>query len=243
MNKFRLTLIAILLVSLRSATLPAAAQVPTSITVAAVTQQVEAKVRGRLETQNLRVEVMPFDDDTYTQQGRFQWIMTTADSASQEGIVVRDLLVKAFDVTLDLPPLFDEAVKDVATISSARTILTGRIYESDMQTLLTGANGWAERTTIQDMKVGFAEGSLKFTGKYKMLFGSDIEMTGILKVRDHRAIDFEPTSAKINNLPLPAGPLKTLLSKMNPLVDFSKVILQPTIEAVTIPNDYILLSG
>lgn len=221
---------------------PAVAEIPQPVTVQAVAQQIETKVRQRFEAENLRVEVMPFDDDYYTQQGRFQWIVVSADKAMRDGVAIRDLFIKTFDVTLELEPLFAENIV-INTLSSGRNIITARLYEADMNTMLSLEGDWQCNSGLQDMQVDCQDGTLKFTGKYKWIVVSDIELIGTLKVMDHSQVDFEAQSAKMNGIPLPAGPLKSILRKLNPVIDFQNVPLEPPIESVTITTEYILVRG
>ncbi len=221
---------------------PGTAEVPNPVTPEAVAQQIETKMRQRFEVENLKVEVMPFDDDYYTQQGRFQWIVVSADKAMRDGVAIRDFFTKVFDVTVDLEPLFAEIIV-INKLSSGRHIITARIYEVDMNVMLGLEGDWTRNSGIRDMQVDCQEGILKFTGKYKWIVVSAIELIGTLKVVDRSRVDFEPTAAKINGIPLPAGPLKSLLRKLNPVLDFQEVPLQPTIESVTITTEYILVQG
>ncbi|HEY3397291.1 MAG TPA: DUF2993 domain-containing protein [Armatimonadota bacterium] len=221
---------------------PAGAEVPRPVTVQAVAQQIETKMRSSFELTNPRIEVVPFDDDSYTQQGRFQWIALSADLVKQENVSSRDFFFKVYDVTLNLDHLFAERIL-VDKLSSGRSVISARIDETDMNAAIAHGSNWTRNSSIDDMRIEFLDGAVRFTGKYKAFFGSDLEMLGTLSVTDDQAVNFNPTAAKINSIPLPAGPLKGLLKKLNPIFNFNKVPLQPTIETVTVRPGYILLRG
>ena len=68
-------------------------------------------------------------------------------------------------------------------------------------------------------------------------------MVGKLKVEDHRTVHFVPTAVSVNGIPLPAGPLRTMLNKLNPIIDFQTIPLKPRIDQIEIKDDYILVKG
>ena len=216
-------------------------QVPSPVTPAAVAQQLQTRLEQDWQVENLRLEVVPYSD-YWTQQGRFQYISLSADRATQGLVCIRDFFIKVFDVTLKLPELFADPVR-VMTVSRSRSLISGRLTPDDMNMMLSPQGAWGQKSSISDIKAEFLDGSIRFTAKYKMLFGSDLEMTGMLHVAGDQEVDFEPTAAKVNGIPLPAGPVKSVMKAMNPLVNFQDVPLQPTIESVTITPEYILVRG
>ncbi len=68
-------------------------------------------------------------------------------------------------------------------------------------------------------------------------------MVGKLKIEEHRNVNFVPTAASVNGIPLPAGPLRTMLNRLNPLIDFQTIPLKPRIDQIEIKDDYILVKG
>jgi hydroxypyruvate isomerase len=60
---------------------------------------------------------------------------------------------------------------------------------------------------------------LTFTGEYAAVFGHHLLMEAKLQIVDHRKINLVPTKVKVNGIPLPSGPVRSLLSKVNPLLD------------------------
>ena len=62
-------------------------------------------------------------------------------------------------------------------------------------------------------------------------------------MEDHRKINFVPTAVSVNGIPLPAGPLRSMLSKLNPLIDFANIPLQPRVDEIKVEKDYILIKS
>jgi hypothetical protein len=112
-----------------------------------------------------------------------------------------------------------------------------------MMTLVTNGGSWVERSDMKDLKVDLQEGQVELSGIYEGFFNSHVQMTGELHVREQRYIDLEPISARVNRASFPPGPLKQLLRKLNPIMDFYEVPLQPQINSVTVANDEIRISS
>ena len=226
------------LVGLAVATVVAGGTVAVAVhvTTEGVRNRISQKIHGKYHVENLQIKVVPFASDYWTQQGRFQAIVVSADRVTRKGIDIRKVYIKAFDVTLDIAELYKEG--DVETTSRRNTTLSVRVYKGDLNKLLA-----KKKSTIQNLHVEFQDHKLVVTGKYQLLFGYNLRMVGKLQVKNRRQVDFVPTAASVNNIPLPTGPLRQVLSKLNPLVDFHELPLRPSIDKVEIKDDYILVNG
>jgi hypothetical protein len=218
------------------------AQVPACVTADAMATQIQTRILQCFTCTNLEVQVVPFDDPSYTQQGRVQWITISADLLSQGPFNIQKVFVKSFDVTLDLNKLFAPHIV-VTHTACARSIVTACITEEDLNEIVGPNSSLAKNSGIEDLKMTILPGAIKITGKYHPLFDADLELIGTLSVSDHRNVNFEPTSATFNGIPLPAGLLKVLLRKMNPVVDFHDVPLEPSIDQVVVDDHRVLVTG
>ena len=207
-----------------------------AVSAEGVRNRISQKIRGRFNVDNLVVNVVPFASDYWTRQGRFKSIVVSADKIERKSIAIRQAYTKAFDVTLDLRELYEE--RDIVTKSRKKTVFSGRIYQKDLNRLLA-----LKESPIEDLKVDFQDSKLVFTGVYRFAFGHRLRMVGKLKLEDHRKVSFIPTTASVNGIPLPAGPLRHLLKKLNPLIDFQTIPLKPSVDKIEIKQDYILIKG
>jgi len=185
---------------------------------------------------NLQVKVVPFENDSLTQAGRFQAIVMTADAISRKGITVAPVYVKAFDVTVDLYSLYYK--NKLRTPSRKNAVIDAKISESDLNELLA-----MKDMPIKNPSVDLGDGKLTFTGQYQALFGHKLIMEAKIQVADHRKVNLIPTRVTVNGVPLPAGPVRSLLSKLNPLLDLNEVPLSPTLDSLTVTPTHLLLKG
>jgi hypothetical protein len=144
--------------------------------------------------------------------------------------------VKAFDVTLDTHQLFSK--DNIRTTRRKNTIIKAEISEKDINTLLE-----MKDMPVDNPHIDFCNGKLIFTGKYQAIFGHSLRMEAKLQVQNKRKINLVPTKVTVNGIPLPAGPVRTLLSKVNPLLDLNEVPLTPKIESLTIKPDRVEIKG
>ncbi len=231
--KARLQFILVLLVILATVVAAVAYGV---VSAEGVRNRISSKIRERYKVKNLVVKVVPFQSDYWTQRGRFKSIVVSADRIERKGIAICKAYTKAFDVTLDIRELYEEL--DVETKSRKKTVFTGRIYKDDLNKLLA-----LKETPIKDLAVEFEDNKLVCTGTYRFGFGHNLRMVGKLTVEDHRTVHFVPTAASVNGIPLPTGPLRTMLNKLNPIIDFQTIPLKPRIDSIEIKDDYILIKG
>ncbi len=207
-----------------------------AVSVEGVRNRISSKIRERSKIENLVIKVVPFQSDYWTQRGRFKSIVVSADRIERKGIAICNAYTKGFDVTLDIQELYGGG--EIETKSRKRTVFTGRIYKDDLNKLLA-----LKDTPIQNLAIEFEDSKLVCTGTYRFGFGHRLRMVGKLNVEDHRKVNLVPTAASVNGIPLPAGPLRSLLNKLNPLIDFQTIPLKPRIDTIEIKDDYILVKG
>jgi len=207
-----------------------------AVSAEGVRNRISSKIRERYKVKNLAIKVVPFQSDYWTQHGRFKSIVVSADRIERKGIAIRNAYTKAFDVTLDIGELYERG--EIETKSRKKTVFSGRIYKDDLNKLLA-----LKETPIQNLAVDFVDNKLVFVGTYRFGFGHSLRMVGKLNVEEHRKVNFVPTAASVNGIPLPAGPLRTMLNKLNPLIDFQTIPLKPRIDNIEIKDDYILVKG
>ncbi len=207
-----------------------------TVTVEGVRNRISQKIRLKFKVENLVIKVVPFESDSWTQQGRFQSIVVAADKIHRKGIAIRNIHIKAFDVVLDIKELYGDG--DIKTKSRQKTVFSGRAYKDDLNKMLA-----LKKSPIENLRVDFENNKLVFTGKFRFAFGHNLRMVGELRVEDHRKINFVPTAVSVNGIPLPAGPLRSMLSKLNPLIDFANIPLQPKVDEIKVEKDYILIKS
>ena len=204
------------------------------VTAEGVRNRISQRIRSKYEAQNLQIKVVPFESDYWTQRGRFKSIVISADKLTRKHISIRNTYTKVFDVTLDIGKLYEEGA--IRTTSRKNTVLTARIYKDDLNKLLA-----KKKSAIQNLQVAFENNQLVVMGKYR--FGAKVRLVGVLKVEKHRYVNFVPTAASVNRIPLPAGPLRQVLSKINPLIDFQSLPLSPEVDKLEVHTNYILVKG
>ncbi len=207
-----------------------------TVTSEGVRNRISQKIRSKYQVKNLQIQVLPFTSDYWTQRGRFKAIVISADILTRKSTSIRNIYVKAFDVTLDIPKLYEEG--DIETTSRRSTALSARLYKSDLNKLLA-----KKESGVTNLHIEFENNRLVLTATYQLIFGHNLRMVGRLELKDHRRVDFVPTAASANGIPLPAGPLRQVLSKLNPLIDFHELPLQPRVEKIEIRDEYILVTG
>ncbi len=232
-NRIRLKSILVLLVIL---TAIVASVAYGAVSAEGVRNRISSKIRERYKVKNLVIKVIPFQSDYWTQHGRFKSIVVSVDRIERKGIAICNAYTKAFDVTLDIGELYKGG--EIETKSRKKTVFSGRIYKDDLNKLLA-----LKETPIKDLAVEFEHGKLVFVGTYRFGFGHNLRMVGKLNVEDHRKVNLVPTAASVNGIPLPAGPLRAMLNKLNPIIDFQTIPLKPRIDTIEIKDNYILVKG
>jgi hypothetical protein len=217
------------LTGLSVALLWAVSSVAGAVTATDVEQRLRNEITSAWKVQNLEVSVAPYSQ-AYSDRGLFKSVMVRAEVADIAGIVVRPVYVKAMDVTFDMPLMLgrDPAIR---TKSRGQTAINLVLYEKDLNEGLRRA-----QKVVPDLTATLAGGQITLTGTYKFIWGNKFRMTGKLSVPDGYRINFVPTAAKVNGIPIPVSGVKLLLSKLNPLLDLSDVIMQPKVTAITIED-------
>lgn len=206
-----------------------------AITADQVKQRLISKITGKWKTQGLKVWVVPYTAES-TNKGHFKKITVLASSVVVSGVKMSPVSIGAEDVTLDLNKLLRE--NRVVTTKRRASHFSAKVSQSSLNVALAH-----KKTPIQNLACTLGNGTLTFTGTYKMGFGANLKLEGVLECPDHYKLNFVPKRASISGVPLPAGPLKTLLSKMNPLIDFRTVPLSPRVEKITISSGTLTISG
>jgi len=200
---------------------------------AATAADVEQRLRNEIATtwkvQNLEVSVVPYTQ-AHSNQGLFKSVMVRADVADIAGIVVRPVYVKALDVTFDMGLMMAKSPV-IRTRSRGQTDLHLELYEKDLNEGLRRA-----QSVVPDLTASLANGQITLTGTYKFIWGNKFRMSGRLAVPDGYKISFVPTAAKVNGIPIPVSGVKILLSRLNPLLDLSSVIMKPKVNSLTIED-------
>lgn len=206
-----------------------------AITSDQVTTRIRNKINSKWATSGLKVTVVPINA-TETAKGHFQKISVTANSVMLRDVKLTGVNINATDVTLDLNELVRK--NQVVTTRRKSGHFTARVSEGDLNKALSH-----KKDTIQDLRVALSNDTLTFTGKYKLGLGANLKLVGRLESPDHYKVNFIPTHAAVNGIPLPAGPLKMVLSKMNPLLDFRTIPLNPRVEKISVQSGCLTMSG
>ncbi|MFP3904557.1 MAG: DUF2993 domain-containing protein, partial [Armatimonadota bacterium] len=205
--------------------LVSSAAVAGQVTAEKIQDKMRHIITGKWTCKNLVIKVVPFQSDSLTQSGRFQAIVFSADSISDNGVTVAPIYVKSFDVTIDLYTLYYK--NKIRTKRRKNTVITAQISEKDINTLLK-----MKEMPVENPKIDFQQDKLVFTGKYEAVFGHNLVMEAKLEVVNRRKINLVPTKVTVNGIPLPTGPVRSLLSKINPLLDLNEVPLTPKVDSL-----------
>ncbi len=206
-----------------------------AITADQVKQRLASKVTSKWPTSGLKVWVVPYDT-TNTNKGRFKKITVSAASVTVSGVKMAPVTISAEDVTLDLNKLLRE--NQVVSTKRRTGHFSAKVSQANLNVALA-----KKHTPIQNLACTLGNGTLTFTGTYKMGLGANLKLEGVLECPDHYKLNFVPKRASVSGVPIPAGPLKTLLNKMNPLIDFKAVPLSPRVETITISNGMLTITG
>ncbi|NPV48899.1 MAG: DUF2993 domain-containing protein [Armatimonadetes bacterium] len=206
-----------------------------AITAEQVKQRLASKITSKWKTQGLKIWVVPYSAES-TNKGRFKKITVMASSVIVSGVKMSPVSISAEDVTLDLGKLLRE--NRVVTTKRRASHFSAKVSQSSLNVALAH-----KETPIQNLACTLGNGTLTFTGTYRMGFGANLKLEGVLECPDHYKLNFVPKRASVSGVPLPAGPLKTLLSRMNPLIDFRTVPLSPRVEKITISSGTLTISG
>jgi hypothetical protein len=206
-----------------------------AITADQVAKRIANKINSKWKTQGLKVWVVPFSS-TDTNKGRFKKITVLATSVIVSGVKMSPVTINTEDVTLDLGKL----VRENQVVSTRRKAghFSAKVTQANLNVALA-----RKKTPIQNLACALGNGTMTFTGTYKLGFGANLRLEGVLECPDHYKVNFVPKKASVSGVPLPAGPLKTVLAKMNPLIDFKTVPMAPRVEKITITSGVLAIGG
>jgi uncharacterized protein YpmS len=206
-----------------------------ALTADQVQTRIRNKINSKWRTTNLKIDIRPISDYD-TAKGRFAAIAVSASSVLISDVRLTGVDIDATDVTLDLNQLVRK--NQVVTTKRKTGHFSARVSESDLNKALS-----YKKNSIEDLKVTLGNGKLTFTGKYKFGLSAKLKLEGRLESPDHYRVNFVPTKASVGGLPLPTGPLKTVLNKMNPLLDLKKIPLSPRINKIVVQQGSLTMSG
>ena len=184
---------------------------------------------------NLQVTLVPFNDQALTDQGRFEAIKITMDKAEFEGVLMHDLFLKAYDVTVHLPTLFDRT--KLFTTQCKRTDISATLNESELNEAFK-----TKDMPIQNFKVKFNNGKLEVTGNYRLVWGNNLKMIARLDPKDD-GVHLVAEKLWVNGLAIPVGQIKKVLDRMNPLIDIGQLPFKPRVDKIEINADTVSVSG
>jgi len=225
------------------------AVIVTSVPGAAATtvEQVEQGIRDymnrKFKCTDLKIQVVPYADQSLLQQGRLQSVVITEKRADKNGIIMNDLSLKATDVTISLDALF--RLGKLRTPVRKSTNIQATIKEGE----LNEAFGRMKKMPIQQFALKFENGQIVCTGVFKFIFGNKLKMIAdVVPIKskakpEKDGIHFVVRRAWVNGLPLPAGQVNALLAGLNPIINFSDMPFSPDVKKITIRKDTLTISG
>jgi len=229
MNRTATLLSALLALVLASLPLSAGA-----VTAGDVAKRLHDRIVSQWQVDNLQISVVPYSQ-AETDRGRFQSVSVRADSATRAGLAMKPMWVKGTDVIFDLQKLFGPEMS-VHTKYRGATEMYVVMSEQDLNEGLRMA-----QKVVPDLTATLQNGLITLTGTYKFVIGNKFRMAGKLAVPDGYKISFVPTSCKVNGIPIPVSGVKILLSKLNPILDLSEVVMKPRITSITIAEGKIVV--
>ena len=202
--------------------------------------QVAARMRSRMmhlwTVCNLRIAVTAYPGNANLDKGAFKQIKVTADSITVSGVKMTQVLMQAQDLVLDIPAL--RTKNDVRVIRRGADKIYARISEADLNRALTH-----KKNSIENMRVKLGHGTLVFTGRYRFGLSTSLMLQGRLEAPDGYRINFVPTKAAVGGIPLPATPLRTVLNRMNPLLNLKSIPLAPRVDRLIVQPGYLTVQG
>ncbi len=204
---------------------------------AAVRRAIYNKMTSHWKCTNLRVVVQNYSDSSKARQGWFRYIEVSADAIERRGVRLAPASVKAWDVHLDLPTLLNRG--KLVCYYRSKTHYYCKLSEADLNRALR----LKKNMPIKNVHAYLRDGRIIFTGIYHLAMGHKIRLEGKLVPKNKYQVHFVPTRASVNGVPIPAGPLRVLLRKLNPLLDLRDVPLKPEVKSVVIKRGYLTVSG
>lgn len=203
-------------------------------------QQVAARIRSRMTHQwtvcNLNIKVTPYPNNANLDKGAFKQIKVTADSVTVDGVKMTQVYMQADDPVVDL--LNFRTRNDLKLVRRSGEKLHARVSEADLNRALT-----FKKSGIENMHLKLNQGYLIFTGRYRFGLATNLMLQGRLEVPDGYRINLVPTKASVGGIPLPAAPLRSLLNKMNPMINLKRIPLAPKVDRLLIQQGFLTVDG
>jgi|LSQX01.2.fsa_nt_gb uncharacterized protein YpmS len=207
-----------------------------AITADQVGTRIRNKINSKWQTSNLRVTVVPFSQ-AKTNSGQFKQIKITANSVKVKNIKLAPVTITANEVTMNLDALVRR--NEIETRGAKSTSFSTRVTQADLNKALALKKG-----PVQNLRCELGSNKITFFGTYKMGLAANLRIEGkLVPSADRRGINLVPTKASVGGVPMPAGPLNSVLSKMNPLVDFKKLPLSPRVQKIMINSNAMTVTG
>jgi hypothetical protein len=203
-----------------------------------VRHKLALKIAERWTCSDLVIEMYPYSDPAKTGTGWYKYMSIKAtDAVHPSGVRMAPISIEAWDIHLSLSRLFQG--DEVCVLSKSAQRYFARLSEDD----LNRAARLKHDMPIKNIKIELQNGLIVFTGVYKLVWGHNLYLAGKLVVKDHQEINFVPVKASVNGIPIPAGPLRGLLNRLNPIVDTADVPLHPYVKDVKIEGGNLTISG
>jgi hypothetical protein len=214
-----------------------AAYVWAGYTVEQIKAKLKQKVEERWDCTGLKIDLELYPDPAKLDQGWFKSVTISATSATRRDVRLAPVVTKVWDVRLDLNKLFRQ--DEVVCLQYGRRYYYTKLSETDLNRALRLKHDMP----IEDVRATLANGLITFTGNYQLGWGHKLLLAGRLVPKNRYEIHFVPTKASVNGIPIPAGPLRTLLNKLNPLLDMKDVPLQPEVRSIRIYSGVLEVQG
>ena len=181
--------------------------------------------------------VQPDPNPNRASSGWFKLIAVTADAIQRRGVKLAPVIIKVWDVHIDLNKFLSKG--KLVCYAKGRDYYFAKLSEADLNRALR----LKKNMPIKNVKAYLRDGRIIFTGVYHLAFGHRLRLEGKLVPKKGSEVHFIPTRASVNGIPIPAGPLRLLMRKLNPLLDMKNVPLHPTVRSIVIRNGYLTISG
>lgn len=206
-------------------------------TVDQIRAKLKDKVEERWDCTGLKIDLELYPDPARLDQGWFKSVAISATSATRRGVRLAPVVTKVWDVRLDLNKLFRQ--DEVVCLHYGKRYYYTKLSEDDLNRALRLKHDMP----IKDVQAKLANGLITFTGCYQLGWGHKLLLAGKLVPKNRYEIHFVPTKATVNGIPIPAGPLRTLLAKLNPLLDMEDVPLKPEVRSIRIYSGVLEVQG
>jgi len=203
-------------------------------------QQVASRIRSRMTHQwtvcNLKIAVTQYQNNANLDKGAFKQIKVTADSILVDGVKMTQVVMSAQDPVVDLANF--RAHNDLKIVRRSAQKVHARITEADLNRALA-----LKKNSIENMHIKLNQGYLTFTGRYRFGLSTSLMLQGRLEAPDGYKINLVPTKASVGGIPLPAAPLRTVLNRMNPLINLKRLPMAPKVSRITVQPGALTVDG